>query len=116
MQRPTRTFKHSPVIKPGECVKTATIDTDTASNTLLLTLAAVGTFPVEIILTSVSLGGFVLFALAFGQIGHVFGSLDCRRKLTPRHSSSMVASLLPHRANHPTHNCRDSRVPLQWQD
>lgn len=43
------------------------------SNTLLLTLAAIGTFPVEIVLTSVSLGGFVLFAFAFGQIGHMLG-------------------------------------------
>jgi hypothetical protein len=73
MQPRTRTSKHSLVIRLGECDPHHAFYSDVTSNTLLLTLAAVGTFPVEIVLTSVSLGGFVLFALAFGQIGHIFG-------------------------------------------
>lgn len=51
----------------------STFASNQTGNAILLTVAAVGTRKVLVLLTGVSLGGFLGFAFIFGHIGHWFG-------------------------------------------
>lgn len=50
-----------------------TFASNQTGNTILLTLAIVGTVPVQIGLTGASLGAYILFSFVCGRLGHHFG-------------------------------------------